>query len=64
MGSVFYDKLKFFFLNSFAPLMVGRFPKRKYNEIFYDFVYYFHVLRIFFLAKIYVFAPHFCFLSH
>ena len=63
MGAIFYDKLNLllFFLNSCVPLMVGRFPKRKYNEIFFTFVYYFHVLGIF-LWGYFFFKPKFIFL--
>ena len=48
----FYEKLNFLFLflNSFVPLMVGRFKKRKYNEIFSNLSIIFMLWGFFFMG--------------
>ena len=39
MGKKIFEKKKILF----DPLIAGRFPKKKYDEILFDFDYYFHV---------------------
>ena len=46
----------------FVPLIIERFLVKKYNEIFFNFDYFFYVFRIFygiFLKPNFMFLPHF-----
>ena len=58
------NKDRFIFNNySFVLLIARRFSRKKYYEIFSNFIYYFHVF-LGFEAKFYVFAPIISFLCH